>query len=235
MKKVAQALFKPHLEPGEEIIDVFHRHPFVMLPSLGRILFFAFLVPLFLYYMFPEFVLFFALWMLAGVIRIIYLVFNWYHDALLATSVSLLKTYWNGFFDRSSSRLEYPMMEGISYTIQGFRRTVFNYGHVHVNRSGGSSLLELPDAINPPKVERLILTQQEKFTSSQGMQDSETLKSLLVTMIREHNKNNPPHLKVAGVTEKPHPVEVKSQPKTAPKLPLRMPIPRGPSVPKKQQ
>lgn len=192
MKKIPQVLFRPHLDPGEEVLEVFHRHPFVMLPSLGRILFFTFLVPLFLFYMFPEFALFFFLWIGVGTIRLVYLFFNWYHDALLVTTVSLLKTYWNGFFDRSSSRLEYPMIEGISYAIQGFRRTVFNYGHVHINRSGGSSAIELPDAMNPPKVERVILTHQEKFVSDQSMKDSETLKSLLVTMIRNHNKNSPP-------------------------------------------
>jgi hypothetical protein len=191
MRRIPQVLFAPHLDPGEEILDVFHRHPFIMIPSLGRILFFTFLVPLFLFYMFPEFALFFFIWMGVGLVRLVYLLFNWYHDALLVTTVSLLKTYWSGFFDRSSSRLEYPMIEGISYTIQGFRRTVFNYGHVHINRSGGSSAIELPDAMNPPKVERLILTHQEKFVSDQSMKDSETLKSLLVTMLRHHNKNNP--------------------------------------------
>ena len=182
-------MFAPHLDPGEEVLQVFHRHPFIMLPSLGRVLFFTFLIPLLLFYMFPEFALFFFLWMGVGLIRLIYVIFNWYHDALLVTNVSLLKTFWNGFFDRSSSRLEYPMIEGISYAIQGFRRTVFNYGHVHVNRSGGSSVIELPDAVNPPKVERIILSHQENFVTKQSLEDSETLKSLLVTMIRQHNKN----------------------------------------------
>lgn len=189
MKRIPQTLFAPHLDPGEEVIEVFHRHPFIMLPSLGRILFFTFLIPLLLFYMFPEFALFFFLWVGIGLIRLVYIFFNWYHDALLVTNVSLLRTFWNGFFDRSSSRLEYPMIEGISYAIQGFRRTVFNYGHVHVNRSGGSSVLDLPDAVNPPKVERLILSHQEKFVTDQSLQDSETLKTLLVTMIRNHNKN----------------------------------------------
>jgi len=191
MKKLPQILFKPHLDPGEEILEVFHRHPFIMLPSLGRILFFTFLVPLFVMYLFPQFALFFFLWMGFGVVRMVYVFFNWYHDALLVTTVSLLKTYWSGFFDRTSSRLEYPMIEGISYAIQGFRRTIFNYGHVHINRSGGSSVLDLPDAINPPRVERMILSHQDNFVSNQSIKDSDTLKSLLVTMIRHHAKNNP--------------------------------------------
>jgi len=220
MKKIAQRFFRMHLEPEEEVLEVFHRHPFIMLPSFGRILFFAFLVPMFLFYMFPEFVLFFMLWMFIGGVRIIYVLFSWYHDALLATSVSLLKTYWNGFFDRSSTRLEYPMMEGISYNIKGFRRTIFNYGHVHVNRSGGTSLLELPDAINPPKVERLILRQQERFVSDQSMKDSETLKSLLVTMIRHHNKKNPQEAQLPELNKTEAPA------KKMPAVPPKPPIPK---------
>jgi len=202
MKKIPQIMFKPHLDPGEEVLQVFHRHPFIMLPSLGRILFFTFLVPLFILYLFPQFWIFLLLWMGIGLIRVVYVLFNWYHDALLVTNVSLLKTYWNGFFDRSSSRLEYPMIEGISYAIQGFRRTIFNYGHVHINRSGGSSVLDLPDAINPPKVERMVLSYQENFVSDQSMKDSETLKGLLVEMIRHHNKNNPQPEKPQNASQK---------------------------------
>ena len=172
------------------MLEVCHRHLFVLLPGLGRILFCTFLVPLFLYYLFPEFGVFFLFWLGAGLVRLIYHIFNWYHDALLITNISLLKTFWSGFFDRSSTRLEYPMIEGISYAIQGFRRTVFNYGHVHVNRSGGSSAIELPDAVNPPKVERMILTYQEKFTSDQSMKDSEALKTLLVNMLRQQAKTH---------------------------------------------
>jgi hypothetical protein len=185
----AERAFRSFLEPGEEILEVFHRHPVVMVKKQLEILVFGVFVPLFLWYLFPEFVLFFTLWLVISVFRILYTVVGWYFDSLLLTNVSILDVYWNGFFDRSSSRLEYPMIEGISYAIQGFRRTVFNYGHVHINRSGGSSVLDLPDAVNPPKVERVILSHQEKFVSEQSIKDSDTLKSLLVTMIRHHNKN----------------------------------------------
>lgn len=217
MKRIPQALFKPHLDPEEEVLEVFHRHPFIMFPRLGRILFFTFLIPLFIWYFFvPQLWIFLAVCLFFGLIRVVYLIFNWYHDALLLTNVSLLKTYWSGFFDRSSTRLEYPMMEGLSYTIQGFRRTIFNYGHVSVTRAGGgSSLLELHDAMNPPKVERLTLKQQEKFITSQSMQDSETLKTLLVTMIRDHNKKNPPK-----VAEPPKP-QVASKSVAKPPVPKK--------------
>jgi hypothetical protein len=188
MKRFPQVLFGPYLDPGEEVLEVFHRHPFIIITGLAKILFFYFLIPFFLIYLFPEFTLFFGLWIFIGVIRLVRLLFNWYHDAIILTNVSLIKTYGNGLFNRTSTRLEYPMIEGISYAIQGLRKTIFNYGHVTVVRSGNASAVELSDAMNPPNIERLVLHYQEKFVSDQNLKDSSSLKDLLVSLVRHHAK-----------------------------------------------
>lgn len=187
---VAKNLFRPHLDPGEEILAVCHRHPFVMVPDMGRILFFSFFIPSFLWYLFPVFGIFFMIWIALGIMRFFQTVFNWYHDALLATNVSLIKVSWNGFFDRSSSRLEYQMIEGLSYAIKGVKKTIFNYGDVSIAHASGKTTLTLHDAMNPPKVERLVLGFQERFVSDQNLKDADSLKSLLTTMLRQHNKSN---------------------------------------------
>ncbi len=180
----AKILFAPYLEADEKVLDIFHRHPFVMLRSLLRVLFFSFALPLFVYFLFPNFLILCALVMLIGFIRMIYVVFNWYHDALLVTNVSLLAVQWNGFFHKSSSRLEYQMVEGTASEIKGFRRTIFNYGTVSIQ--GGGSPMVLKDAIDPKKVEKKIMMYQEKFVAHQNVKDSNTLKTLLTTMIRQH-------------------------------------------------
>lgn len=190
---IADILFAPYLEPGEKVLHVFHRHPFVMLGDMLRIAFFGFAIPLFLYALFPEFVLFFALWMGISLIRVVYVLFNWYHDAFLVTNVSLLHVEWNGFFDRVSSRLEYQNIEGTSSEIRGFRRTLFNYGQLTIQ--GANISLVLKDAINPKKSEKQIMMYQEKFVTDQNLKDSGTLKNLLTSMLRHHAKTE-------GVPEK---------------------------------
>lgn len=188
MKVVAQIMFRKYLEPGEKVLEVCHRHFFIILGGILRLLFFGFLIPLFLYYLFPAFTLFFVLWVVISCIRLLYIVFIWYYDALLITNISLIRTLWSGFFNRSSTRLEYPMVEGLSYAIQGFRKTVFNYGHVTIERAGGAAAIQFLDAVSPQKVERLVLHYQEKFVTDQNLKDSKSLQNLLVTMLRHHSK-----------------------------------------------
>ena len=184
---VAEFLFAPYLEKGEKVLRVYHRHPFVMIPSLARVLFFGFGIPVFLYLLFPNFVLFFALWLFITLIRIIYILFNWYHDAVLVTPASLISVQWNGFFDRMSSRIEYHQIEGTGSEIRGFARTVFNFGNLTIQFGSGAPMV-LRDAINPKGVEKQILMYQEKFVSDANLKDAGTLKSLLTTMLRHHAK-----------------------------------------------
>lgn len=184
---IAEFFFAPYLEKGEKVLRVYHRHPFVMIPSMARVLFFGFGIPVFLYMLFPNFVLFFALWIFISLIRIIYIFFNWYHDALLVTPVSLIAVQWNGFFDRMSSRVEYNQVEGTSSEIRGFRRTIFNYGNLTIQYGTGAPLV-LRDTINPKSVEKQILMYQDKFVSDQNLKDAGSLKSLLTTMLRHHAK-----------------------------------------------
>ncbi len=188
MKIIPQILFKQYLEPGEEVLDICHRHIFIMMGSFLRMLFFGFLIPLLLWYLFPDVTIFVVPWMLISFARLTYIILTWYYDSLLITNVSLNKTFWNGFFSRSSARLEYPMIEGLSYNITGFRKTIFNYGLVTIERAGGAASIQFPDAVNPKKVERLVLHYQDKFVSDQNLKDSKSLQNLLVTMLRHHSK-----------------------------------------------
>jgi|WetSurMetagenome_2_1015567.scaffolds.fasta_scaffold172241_3 hypothetical protein len=191
---VANYLFAPYLEEGEKILKVFHRHVFVMLPDLFRVLFFGVAIPVFLFYLFPDFMLFFVIWICVTLVRLVYILFNWYHDALLVTTVSLISVQWNGFFDRMSSRLEYHQVDGTSSEIRGFRRTLFNYGNITIQHGSGIPIV-LRDAVNPKSVEKQIMLYQDRFVSEQSLKDSDQLKDLLSAMLKHH-------VKTGGVPEK---------------------------------
>jgi hypothetical protein len=191
---VANYMFAPYLEEGEKVHKIFHRHAFVLIPDMVRVLFFGVAIPLFLFYLFPAFMPFFALWIFITLIRMVYILFNWYHDALLVTNVSLISVQWNGFFDRMSSRLEYNQIDSTSSEIRGFRRTLFNYGNVSIQHGSGIPIV-LKDAVNPKSVEKQIMMYQDKFVGEQSLKDSDTLKNLLATMLKHHAKTG-------GVPEK---------------------------------
>lgn len=183
---IAQHIFKPYLDPEEKILAVCRRHPFIISLDLARIAFFGFAVPLFLYYLFPSYWLFFGAWLLISCIRVFRIFTIWFHDVLLITSSSLMDVMWNGVFNRTSSRLEYPMIEGVTIESKGFFHVVLNFGDVTVQGAGGGSYICLKDAINPKKVEKLIMMYQEKFVTDQTLRDSESLKALLTSLIRQH-------------------------------------------------
>ncbi len=184
--KINNYLFAPYLDEGEVIYKVFHRHIFVILKDILGLIILGVLLPLFLYYLFPNYWLIFTIWILITWLRFVKLFLIWYHDAILLTNVSIIDVYWYGLFDRTSTRVEYNMIEGISYTIRGIIPTLFKYGDISIQIVSGSEAVSLKNAINPKKVERIIMEYQQKFTSEQNLKDADALKDLLTTMIRNH-------------------------------------------------
>lgn len=183
---IAKHLFKFYLEPGEKLVAVFHRHPFVVFPELLNILIFGLVLPVFLWFLFPEFGFFWAIWGFISLLRVVNVFMIWYHDSLLITSISLVDVYWNSLFDRSSTRVEYPTIEAITCEIRGFIPTIFNYGTITVQKTGSGVPIVLKDAMNPRRAEREIMAYQAKFVSSQSFRDAESLKNIITSMVRQH-------------------------------------------------
>ncbi len=186
VSKLTYYLFGPHIDPGEEIFRVAHRHPIILVRESLKVAFFGFLLPILFWYIFPEVWFVFLVWVIVGVIAVNKVLFNWYFDALLITNQSLIDVNWNGPFDRTSVRLEYFQIEGTTYAVQGFWRTIFNFGVIQVNRAGGTVGIELNDAVNPARIESIIMHYQEQFLSRKNLQDVNALKQLLGNMLSQH-------------------------------------------------
>ena len=185
---IAQRIFKPYLEPEEKILALCHRHPIVILSEVFRIVTLGFAVPIFLYYLFPNFIFFFGIWLIVSFFRLFVKIAVWYHDVLLITDVSLMDVYWNGLFDQTSARMEYPMIEGVTVEIKGVLKVIFNYGDVTVQGVGGGNYISLKDAMGPRNAEKLIMSHQERFVTDQTFNDAESLKGLLTSLVRQHAK-----------------------------------------------
>lgn len=182
----AKKAFGSYLEVGEKILKVCHKHPVVFIVDFGRILFFGVLIPLFLLYLFPNYYLFFSFWFLISLFRFITLFSNWYFNVLLLTNVGVIDVVWMGFFKNTSSRLEYPMIDSVSVVILGFHKVFLNYGDLKLQGSSGSVLVNVKDIISPKKVESILKKYKEKYVTDQSFKDSESLKNLLTTLIRQH-------------------------------------------------
>lgn len=179
---LARLFFGYHLEEGENIKYIARQHIWLHRKPLFKSLLLGVTLPVTLALIFPPFLIYWFVWLLVGGFWFFYRICDWYFDAWLVTDRSVLDIEWNGFFHRSSTRLEYHTISGLSFTITGFWGTVFRYGRISIDTYGNNSFV-LENAANPKEVELNILACQEKAVENQSYRDHETLKGILAEMI----------------------------------------------------
>ncbi len=200
--KFAYYFFGEYLEKGEKVHAVIHRHIAVMSPVLFKILIIGFVFPVGVMYFFPMLFWLTVSWMILAVLRIFYDLYDWYYYVWLITDRGILDIRSPGLFEVSTARVEYHMVEGVSYTIAGFWRTVLGFGDVTIQKVGSGSVMTMAGASNPKRIERLVLKYQEEYMEHHNYSSHDTLKSLLSNMLYEHIKKvGPGDPLVAGLTE----------------------------------
>lgn len=188
--KTAYYFFGEYLEKGEKIRAVIRTHIAVMTPVFLKIFIIGFVFPIVLFYFIPS--LFWAMigWMVLAVMRIFYDLYDWYYFVWLITDRAIIDIRSPSLFEVSTTRIEYHMVEGVSYTISGFWRTLLGYGDLTLEKVGGSSTMRMEGANNPKRIERLILKAQEDYMEHHNYSSHDNLKSLLSGMLYEHMKKN---------------------------------------------
>ncbi|MBD3330938.1 hypothetical protein GF354_05425 [Candidatus Peregrinibacteria bacterium] len=187
--KVKYYLFSSHLDDNEEILDVAHRHIFLLFKCSLKTFFFFVLLPILFYLFFPQAIFISLVWLGLGFLGMLYHFIDWYFDAWLITNTGVIDIERNGLFDRNSTRIEYHMIEGIAFNIKGFWQTVLNFGQITIDKIGASTTVILDDAASPKAIERKIIRYQEQFVNEKSLRDHHTLKSMLSEMIAYHIQN----------------------------------------------
>ncbi len=190
MSSLQQYLFSDYLEEDEEILFVAHRHFFVFMPDLFKIIVFHGLLPAGFWYLFPQLFGIYVVWGAIGFIRMLLVIQDWYYDSWLITNMGVVGVEWTGYFQRSSSRVEYQSIEGINCSINGVLQTIFNYGDITLSKLGGPTTVTLKEAYRPKRVEKNLVAFQEKFMTTKNFTDQEVLKQLLSDLVLEHIKKH---------------------------------------------
>lgn len=181
--------FSKFLDDDERVLHVAHRHILVFAYDSGKTFFFGLVIPALMYWAFPNLFLAWGIWGAVGLFGIFYHFIDWYFDVWLLTNVGVIDIDRNGFFDITSTRIEYHMMEGVSYTIRGFWRTIFNFGDVTIDKLGAQTSVALEDSVHPKRLESRILEYQDKYVTSRSIRDHQALKNMLSEMIAYHVQN----------------------------------------------
>ena len=196
-KKKKYFFYRSYLDDGERVLSVAHRHLLILKIASAKTILFGVLVPFFGYLLFPQLILVFLAWWFIGAIGLFYHFVDWYFDVWLLTNFGVVDIERNGFLDVTSTRMEYHMIEGISFTIKGWLPTIFGYGDITIDKMGAKTSVVLMDAANPKKLERQVLRYQEKYVYEKSVRDHHQLKDMLSEMIAYHvngdkvNTSNP--------------------------------------------
>jgi hypothetical protein len=187
--KLRNRIFARFLDDGEKVLHVAHRHISIFLYKSFKAFFFGLAIPTVLYFLFPNLLIAWIIWGGVGLFGIIYHFLDWYFDVWLLTNSGIIDIERNGFFDITTTKIEYHMLEGVSYTVKGFWRTIFNFGEITVDKLGGKNSIVLEDAIKPKKLESKVLKYQDKFVVDRSVRDHQALKNMLSEMIAYHAQN----------------------------------------------
>lgn len=177
--------YRSYLAEGEEIQFVIHRHIFMQAKDFFRITFFGLFLPLFVWWLFPQTMLFAAVWLGIGALRFFYEFIDWYYDVWLVTNASLIEILWEGFFKKSSARIEYHTIQGIGYEVKGFAATLFNYGIIVLEKFAGNPSVFL-GAVNPRRKAEMLTKAQEQFVTNKSFRDHRALQGVLTDLLQRH-------------------------------------------------
>ncbi len=181
-------IFNKHLEKGEEILYVVHKHWTEITKPMLEVVFFGILLPWALYLIGFSTSAFFwvaLIWSLLALSRFLYVLIDWYSDAWLITNMNIIIIEWNGIFNNLSARVGFEDIEGASYEIKGFWSTILRYGNMTLRVISGSHF-DLKNVAKPKKAELALARFQDKYLNDRNMQDSTSLKGLLSDMVSHH-------------------------------------------------
>lgn len=190
MKRFRNYLFRNYLDKDndEKIIEVAHKHIILLKYSAGKVILLGIVVPIILYLLFPyrQVAVISVVWGFIGLVGVLYHFVDWYFDVWLITNQGVVSVTRNGFFDVTTQRIDYHLIEDISYQIKGVLRTMLNFGDITIDRMSANTSIVLCDAANPKKLERKINAYRDKFVNERSVRDHEQLKTMLADMIAYH-------------------------------------------------
>jgi hypothetical protein len=179
-------LFKSFLEDGENIEHVVHKHFLCGLPAMLRVGAVGVLLPVAIWYLFPQTWAAMLIWGWLGVLGVKYKFFDWYYDAWVVTNVSLLQIEWNGFFDKSARRFEYHHIMSIGFEMKGVFKTIVNMGNVALQRGTGE-MEYMQNIFRPKKTSELLSVYGEDFKLEKNLRDHDSLKDMMAEMLQHHS------------------------------------------------
>ena len=182
---LSDLLFSKYVDKGERIKYVAHTHYLGMAKPMLKNFLFGFLLPALIYVLFPNLIFLCILFFTFFALKTIYNYFDWFFDAWVVTNLGVIDIEWNGIFNRSSSKIEYNAVEGVTVSVPGFWATLFNFGNIYLE-TPSQTKIDLPMCMNPSQVESKILRYRESYLHERSLSDESMLRDILSAMVARH-------------------------------------------------
>lgn len=184
MRRLNEWLFQRHLDDDEIITLYVHKHWLLGIKALFWPSF-SFLAGWFFLYAAPIRVVFLlcALWSIGSIVWWMRNFLDYYLDAWLITDHGIIDVQWYGWFHRSSTRILYSDVQGVSYEIKGVSATLLRYGTIAVEKISTGSAVSLEQIPHPREVEAEILKNMENYLHSKNLKDAKRVQDILANVI----------------------------------------------------
>lgn len=197
MNKFDQVFFKKYVPEWNEIIEIAHKHIFLILNQIIINYFFWVILPTFIYYnslavqsIIPFFVL--EIFIILIFFKNIYDIFNWYNDVWIITKDGVIELDW-ALFSSNSTSVKYSSIEWLELIQTGFIDTILGKWDVLIHKIWWENNFLLKDASRAfsvlEKVDQIqkALKQQKKDDKKDSPeQNFETILKALSGVVEEY-------------------------------------------------
>ncbi|MSR67727.1 hypothetical protein EXS65_02800 [Candidatus Peribacteria bacterium] len=108
---------------------------------------------------------------------------DYYLDAWLITDKGIIDLEWHGWFHRTSSRVLFSDLQGVSYEINGVVGTLLGYGHMDIEKISTGTTMGMNYVKSPRMVESVILQNMEKYLHTKNLKDASTVQEILAEFV----------------------------------------------------
>lgn len=176
--------FSRHLDDEEEIVLVVHKHwltglrvlfwPTLLFVGIWSILYFS--PTKYMIYGVSVAASFAGIWWIRNFM-------DYYLDAWLITTKGIIDLQWHGWFHRSSSRVLYSDIQGVSYEVNGILGTLLGYGSMEVEKISTGTTIDMQYVKRPRRIEAVILECMETYLHKKNLKDAKTVQTILAEFV----------------------------------------------------
>lgn len=172
--------FEKHLEDDEVVRLYVHTHWRLGLqrlfwPTIAFVASWVFLA-------IAPFLIIFYFVALASVLSVVWWMrnfFDYFLDAWLITNQAIIDVAWHGWFHRTTTKILFSDIQGVTYETKGISGTLFRYGTISVEKVSTGGTISLDNVSRPRLVAAAILENMEQYLHGKNLKDAKRIQELL--------------------------------------------------------